>query len=437
MDFGISRMDLQTEKRLVKLFSSRVNLCLLYQGSRHGFSICTIQEKTQKQGNLIFLAYLESGAIMGGYLGGKFPSLHYSECVQDKKAFVFLVSQNTAIHFPVVDACQAFHIKSNETKMISFGECLNMEMKNDSCFVKVGNDAVYNTSWPEITESCVDVEVHRVQDAGDLMLLPWREMSWTEIYRENLKKDLVSYKPDIVGLSQVRALLLGPVGAGKSSFINSIKSVLCRHVVNLPITGSGSDGFTSKLKSYPIRAEKGGQPIALTLCDLKGLGDTEETGLSLHDALAVIKGHAPEGYKFQSKAPLQPNSPGYRVDPALQDKIHCVLFVLDACRLHSYSKELKDTLKKLHWESSDLGIPQLVLLTHVELAGPSDMHNIYASHNLREKMEEAAEMVGVPLFSVLPVKNYASELNVDYDTDILLLSAACQILHSVDYAFED
>lgn len=52
-------------------------------------------------------------------------------------------------------------------------------------------------------------------------------------------------------------------------------------------------------------------------------------------------------------------------------------------------------------------------------------------------MEEAAEMVGVPLFSVLPVKNYASELDVDCDSDILLLSAVSQILHSVDYASED
>ncbi|XP_048841032.1 interferon-induced protein 44-like isoform X2 [Brienomyrus brachyistius] len=435
MDFGISRMTLQEEKRLVKLFPSRVSLCLLYQGSRHGFKIRTMREKTQSQESLIFLTYLESGTIMGGYLGRAFPDLNYVECsVQDKKAFVFSVSQKSSIHFPVVDHRQAFNVKLYE-EILLFGECLKMEMKDDSCLVKADSDVVYNTNWPEITESCVDVEIHRVQDAGDLMLRPWREMSWTET--ENLRKDLASYKPDIAGLSQVRALLLGPVGSGKSSFINSIKSMLCRHVVNLPITGSGPDGFTSKLKSYPIRAEKGGQPIALTLCDVRGLGDTEETGLSLHDALAVIKGHAPEGYKFQSKAPLQPNSPGYRKDPALQDKIHCVLFVLDACRLHCYSKELKDTLKKLRWKSSDLGIPQLILLTHVELAGPSDMHNIYASHKLREKMEEAAEMVGVPLFSVLPVKNYASELNVDCNSDILLLSAVSQILHAVNYAFED
>lgn len=155
-------MDLQTEKRLVKFFPSRVNLCLLYQGSRHGFSLNTIEEKTQSQGNIIFLIYLESGKIMGGYSGRGFTSYRYFQRIKDEKAFVFLMSQNTAIHFPVADASKDFHIKTKE-KIISFGECLSMEMKSESCLVKVGNDVVYNTSWPELTEFCVDVEVHRVQ----------------------------------------------------------------------------------------------------------------------------------------------------------------------------------------------------------------------------------------------------------------------------------
>lgn len=52
-------------------------------------------------------------------------------------------------------------------------------------------------------------------------------------------------------------------------------------------------------------------------------------------------------------------------------------------------------------------------------------------------MQKAGELVGLPLSYVLPVKNYISQLTVDCNTDILLLSAVMSILHAVDDTFED
>ncbi|KPP75461.1 hypothetical protein Z043_105291, partial [Scleropages formosus] len=222
--------------------------------------------------------------------------------------------------------------------------------------------------------------------------------------RGRLRNNLVSYEPSNEELTRVRVLLLGPVGAGKSSIITSIRSVLYRHVVNLPIIGAGPHGFTKNLKSYPIRAERGGSITALTLCDTMALGNR------------------------------------YRLDPSLKDKIHCVVFTLDACELTFYSNGLKETVRKLRSEISDLEIPQLVFLTHVDEVCHGvhkDIRYVYSSRIVQEKIKKAAELAEMPVSSVLPVKNYCSEVAVDRDIDILLLSAIGQVLNAVEDTFEN
>ncbi|XP_046906321.1 interferon-induced protein 44-like [Hypomesus transpacificus] len=85
-----------------------------------------------------------------------------------------------------------------------------------------------------------------------------------------------------------------------------------------------------------------------------------------------------------------------------------------------------------------LGIPQLVLMTKVDEACPDvadDLKDIYISQYIRTKAQEVSVRLGVPLSSVLPVKNYSEEL--DLSTDILLLTALSQMLRSTDSYFDD
>uniref|UniRef100_A0A3B1JRA7 G domain-containing protein n=1 Tax=Astyanax mexicanus TaxID=7994 RepID=A0A3B1JRA7_ASTMX len=309
-------------------------------------------------------------------------------------------------------------------------------------YVNFSPDLIYSSSsWTEEQGvRCLDVELHRVQDVGDILPNPWRELSWTEENRKSLRENFVSYKLVVETVSQVRALLLGPVGSGKSSLINSIRSTMFKRIMHLPNVGTAAGSFTKKLKSYDIRVEKGGPPTALSLCDVMAIGDEDFTGLSLSDTRAVIKGHVPEGYQFQSDVPISDKISGYRAAPTLEDQVHGVLFVLDASKVTSYSTSLRNNLRKLHTTASDMGIPQLILLTHVDLvccAVKEDVKYVYSSRALQEKMQKAAELVGLPLSYVVPVKNYMSELSVDRNTDILLLSAVNSILQAVDDALED
>ncbi|XP_055741120.1 interferon-induced protein 44-like isoform X2 [Salvelinus fontinalis] len=434
----VPALDLEREMQLMKLFPEPIRLHMLYKGTHHGFQLTTIFSKFDKVGRFILLVYLESGSVRGGYLS-KPPKAKQ----EDGDAFLFELSPHSVSKYSPQDCSNAVVCRPD---MLSFGGCLTLQMIHELDYLlklNLASDESYTrTEWVEGKHTAfVEVELHRVQGAGSVLLTgPWRILAWTEKDRDALKENLVSFKPACQSLKRVRVLLLGPAGSGKSSFINSIRSVMYGQVVLLPNIGISAEGFTKRLKCYDIRSERGGKPTALTLCDVLALGDGETTGLTLPDALAVINGHAPEGYKFQSEAPIDAKCAGYRPEPSMKDKIHCAVFVLDACQVLTYSEGQQTTMRRFHSELSDLDIPQVVLLTHVDQvchAVQEDVKFVYTGRILQEKMQKAAEVVGLSVSHVFPVKNYSSELSVSCNTDILLLNAVHHILQAVDDTFED
>ncbi|XP_063079014.1 interferon-induced protein 44-like [Engraulis encrasicolus] len=267
------------------------------------------------------------------------------------------------------------------------------------------------------------------------MLSPWREMSWTDNTRDDLRERFLSHVVAGECVSSARVLLLGPTGAGKSSFINSIRSVMFKRITHMTLTGPQASNRFKKLRSCSIRSERGGNAISLTLCDVMALGEKHEAGLSNSDALSVIKGHVSEGYKFSEYWSITSETRGYKGAPAISDKIHAVLFVLDARKVSSYSSHLQRNMRELQAEISDLDVPQLVLLTHVDQvchAVQEDVQFVYRSRPVKDKMHQAAQFLDMPVSYVLPVKNYASELSTSCSTDILLLSAVDTVLQAID-----
>lgn len=113
---------------------------------------------------------------------------------------------------------------------------------------------------------------------------------------------------------------------------------------------------------------------------------------------------------------VQTDGVGFCKSPSLKDTIHCVVYVLDACKVTLLSAKMVDKLaairkgiNKLGKEGSEcargftclcmcvfmcvvsLGVPQLVLLTKVDEACPlvrEDLTNIYLSHYI-ERMVSA------------------------------------------------
>ncbi|XP_030647832.1 interferon-induced protein 44-like [Chanos chanos] len=271
---------------------------------------------------------------------------------------------------------------------------------------------------------------------------PWRNISWTESAKEDLTNLIRSYKPFGETVSEARVLLLGPVGSGKSSFISSVQSVFSGRVVNRAMVGSSAfAGFTKKLQFYNIRG--GGEdnkPTALVMCDIMGIGEGETTGLTLHDVLSVIKGHVPEGHKFSPDQPVTSETTGYVKKPSDKEKVHCVVFVVDASKISSYSKGLSTTFRQLRQHISSLGVHQVAVVTHVDKVckrTSEDITQVYKSQSVQNMMAAAGELLGMATSYIVPVKNYSSELELEENTDILLLHAVDHILQYVNLYLQD
>uniref|UniRef100_A0A8C7GKV2 G domain-containing protein n=1 Tax=Oncorhynchus kisutch TaxID=8019 RepID=A0A8C7GKV2_ONCKI len=254
---------------------------------------------------------------------------------------------------------------------------------------------------------------------------------------ERLMDYIKNYKPEVKSVVQARVLLVGPVGAGKSSFFNSINSVFKGHVTGQANTGSAGTSLTTQVLF------QGGKALPLVLCDTMGLEEGPSAGLDIDDVNGILKGNVQDRYQFNPSMSVQTDGVAFCKSPSLKDTIHCVVYVLDACK-----KEVSARVG-LHvcvclcmcvfMCVVSLGVPQLVLLTKVDEACPlvrDDLTNIYLSHYI-ERMVSACVCLGVSQSCVLPVKNYSRELELDVHTDILLLTAVVQMLRYSNGYFDD
>lgn len=302
--------------------------------------------------------------------------------------------------------------------------------------------AYYNFNAAEMHGNDLNLtecEVYEVQEIQDFEE-PWRQVVWDAKNRIQMMDSVKKYKPTSSSVSQVRVLLIGPVGAGKSSFFSSIKSVFSGYVTNLAIAGSSATSLTTQFHTYSVRAGKGGKPLPIILCDTMGLEEKTGSGLPVDDIFSVLKGHVPNSYQFNPAAALSPNSHGYVHSPKFEDECHCVAYVIDACTVSSMPTKLEEKFEAIRRKANLLGIPQVVLMTKVDEACPlvsEDIRNIYKSGYIKELMQEVSARLCVPMSCVIPVKNYSEELDLDPDCDILLLSAVSLMLRFADDYFDE
>lgn len=71
-------------------------------------------------------------------------------------------------------------------------------------------------------------------------------------HRDRLLEELRAYKPYADLVSKVHILLVGPVGSGKSSFFNSVKSVFHGRVTRQAIVGSDITSITEQVSYFRI-----------------------------------------------------------------------------------------------------------------------------------------------------------------------------------------
>uniref|UniRef100_A0A8C4T4Z8 G domain-containing protein n=1 Tax=Erpetoichthys calabaricus TaxID=27687 RepID=A0A8C4T4Z8_ERPCA len=208
--------------------------------------------------------------------------------------------------------------------------------------------------------------------------------------RERLKKNIRAYKPLRKDVPKPRILLIGQISAGKSTFFNSINAVFRGYPIHQAESGFEGKSLSKKYMSYPISDGRGGPELPFILCDTMGLERSDgEGGIHTEDILSVIKGHVHHRYTV---SPTRRTDPHYRTKPTLADKVHCVVYVIDASSPHELNPSV---LKKLN--------------------------------DIRLKVNGL----------VMEMKNYSSELELSDAINILLLGALQQMLRAADSYFDN
>lgn len=249
--------------------------------------------------------------------------------------------------------------------------------------------------------------------------------------KDNILKDIDSLVPP-KECQAINIIVIGHKGSGKSSLVNTFTTVLRNSGQLSTIStayGIGNPSTTSKLFEVTMkRFQQGGK---LRIFDCRGVArDPGQSPLLKstpfeEDVMKAIGGHIKKGYEFQDTS-IQEDSEFYRHNPTFSDKMHCVLFVINA--EHVLGGE-HDVIVRIQNCLQDFNIPIRVVLTRVDkLCRAGELNGIFKNEKVKNKVEEAKKIFRSHDCQVLPVANYVSGTTQNITQDVLALLAINNIV---------
>lgn len=274
---------------------------------------------------------------------------------------------------------------------------------------------------------------------------PWRyddENVFTEEKKNHLLDGIVEI--DVPEQSQaLNILVIGYKAAGKSSLINTFKTVVrnTNQVCTVVPSYGPNHGCTSKkLNGVTLKTLSSGQKIcAYDTCGIQRepFGNDNDINAAIVDDLKkTIAGHVRHEYEFQGIS-IHEESEFYRRRPTLSDRMHCVLFVINAEQVQE--RPDYNTLLRVQRHLADENVPLRLVLTKVDKLHPGDpekLRGIFHNRLVHDKVRKVKEIFSLQDCHILPIVNYVNSKKQNLNQDVLALLALDNILQESLAAFQ-
>lgn len=265
--------------------------------------------------------------------------------------------------------------------------------------------------------------------------VPWKE---NVFFSEEGKTRLLQNINGLVPPQECRDInifIVGGIATGKSSLVNTLLTVL-RNNGQLATTAYSADAYSQS--TTPMLHEIVLQNIPGTrkmrVFDCRGIMPASDSRprrneVYKEDLKKILDGHVLKDYKFNEDLEIQENSAFYRNNPTISDKMHCVLFVVNA---NAFDKQTDfSVLLAMKEFLVTRNISLRLVLSHVDaldLCVFGDLTKIFLSRHVQQKVQLAKEMFKLNDSYILPIASYVTGTTQNIAQDILALQAIENII---------
>ncbi|KAJ8309041.1 hypothetical protein KUTeg_013915 [Tegillarca granosa] len=374
------------KKQLEKWIGGRQKFELLYKITRDGCSNATFHNLCNNKGPTVTVLYNTNQTVFGGYTSVSWNS--GGNYIHDNNAFLFRLNYNgqfQPMKYQVSSPTNAIYGNASYGPTFGSGHdlytfngtinksgtyyALNGGLSVGSGYNMQGHTAKeFANSSLQVTE----LEVYSVEEFPYNYPLekPWRKsQEWNTRLMQELKESIETYKPmKELKIPQAKILLIGQVGAGKSSFFNTINSIFRGYITSQACSGNAEHSLTTVYRQYQIRNDNNGKPLNFRLCDTRGL--EEDQGLDGHEICYLLDGNIPDRYQLAE----EDISVVFK-SPAVRDMVDKVSQIIGLPRAHILP--LKNYEKEMELED---GINILALLTLKQILHFADDYLNFHDH---------------------------------------------------------
>ena len=244
-------------------------------------------------------------------------------------------------------------------------------------------------------------------------------LQWTEEQLQKERDMLKNMQP--INSFPFNILLLGLVGAGKSSFINTVFAALTGKIEDRSFSAKVDNSVTTSLCSYSLQD----QLCPVVLHDTTGFEQTNErSGLCARDVEYMLDGHIKVGYQFKVNEPIGIGSPYFNTKPEDKDKVHAVVFVVNARSVRTFIPDVLEKVQAVCRQANIRKIRWAFIMTHIDKACPrisEKVTTVFSSDDIENIASEIDARFGAKLSNIFPVQNYVSESKLNLPMNILAL----------------